>query len=117
MNNCGRFFCHFPFFSGVKVMFIQVSETSIRLVLLVLVALAVGCSGGSSVESFHPQRDAALDALTSALTAWQNGETMDDLSENTDPEVKVAEPKWNAGSKLKSFEIVQALPGDMPRKF
>jgi hypothetical protein len=99
-------------------MFKQIPEKSIHcLVLLVVAALTAGCSSGSSVESFHPQRDAALDALTSALTAWQNGETMDDLSENTDPEVKVAEPKWNAGSKLKSFEIVQALPGDMPRKF
>jgi len=87
-----------------------------RLALAALALLLAGC-GRSTVESFHPKADAALEALTTALTAWQNGESKEDLSENTDPTVNVAEPKWETGSKLKSFEIVEALPGDIPRKF
>jgi len=76
-----------------------------------------GCSGGSSVESFHPRGDVAREALSAALTAWQNGQTKEELRESTDPAVDVAEPVWVAGSKLKSFEIVEELPGDIPRKF
>jgi hypothetical protein len=88
-----------------------------RLACAAMVVVASGCSRGPSVESYHPEQDTALEALTSALTAWQNGQTPDELKENTDPEVQIAEPVWDAGSKLKNFEIVEALPGDTPRKF
>jgi hypothetical protein len=99
-------------------MFNAVSTVNIRgFVCATMLALAAGCGRGSSAESFHPAEDAAEEALTSALTFWQNGQTKEELSENTDPEVQVAEPKWDAGSKLKHFEILEALPGAMPRKF
>ena len=88
-----------------------------RFALLASALLLAGCSGGSSPESFHPKGDAAREALSAALTAWQNGETKDELRESTDPAVEVAEPAWVDGTKLKSFEIVEDLTDDMPRKF
>jgi hypothetical protein len=85
--------------------------------LLALSLVTVGCSGQSSVESFHPKGDVAQEALEAALTAWQNGQAKPGLIEDYDPPVQVQDDAWNAGSKLKSFEIVEALPGDSPRKF
>ena len=85
--------------------------------LLAFSLFALGCSGQSSVESFHPKGDVAQEALEAALTAWQNGQAKPGLIEDSDPPVQAQDDAWNAGSKLKSFEIVQALPGDSPRKF
>lgn len=87
------------------------------LTLLALFSILPGCGTGSSVDRFHPREDAALGALTTALTAWQNGQAMSDAIESSEPAVQMADPTWQAGSKLKSFEIVEALPGDIPRKF
>jgi hypothetical protein len=88
-----------------------------RTTLLALSLIIAGCSGQSSVESFHPKGDVAQEALEAALTAWQNGQPRPGLIEDVDPPVQVQDDAWNAGSKLKSFEIVEALPGDSPRKF
>lgn len=85
--------------------------------VLALSLFAFGCSGESSVQSFHPKTDVAQEALETALTAWQNGQAKPGLIEDSDPAVQVQDDAWNAGSKLKSFEIVEALPGDSPRKF
>ncbi len=88
-----------------------------RTALLALTLIIAGCSGQSTVESFHPKGDVAQEALEAALTAWQNGQPKPGLIEDNDPPVQVQDDAWNAGSKLKSFEIVEALPGDSPRKF
>jgi hypothetical protein len=88
-----------------------------RVALLALSLIIAGCSGQSSVESFHPKGDVAQEALEAALTAWQNGQAKPGLIEDYDPPVQVQDDAWNAGSKLQSFEIVEALPGDSPRKF
>lgn len=90
-----------------------------RLVaMLSLMAVLAGCGGGqTSVESFHPQADFAEEALTAALTAWQEGETQESLVETLDPPVQFQDDAWNAGSKLKSFEIVESSADANPRKF
>ncbi len=79
--------------------------------------LAAGCGGGASVESFHPAKDLARDALTTALEAWQGGREKPGVIEETDPEVSISDGTWASGGKLKSYEIVEDLPGDAPRKF
>jgi hypothetical protein len=88
-----------------------------RITTFILSLLIAGCSGQSSVESFHPKGDVAQEALEAALTAWQDGQLKPGLIEETDPPVQVQDDAWNAGAKLKSFEIVEALPGDSPRRF
>jgi hypothetical protein len=76
-----------------------------------------GCNKQATVESFTPKGDVAKDALTAGLTAWQNGRPKPGLIENTKPAVQIIDPAWEAGSKLKSFEIGPAAAGDSPRKF
>ena len=83
-----------------------------------LLSLFAGCSGGkSSVESFNPQEDTAREALTEALTAWQNGQSEPGEIEGTEPRVQANDSTWRSGAKLKSFEIAEELAGDNPRKF
>jgi hypothetical protein len=86
-------------------------------VLCVLLALHAGCSSQTSVQSFTPHKDMAEEALTEALTAWQNGQAEPGMIEGTDPAVQVNDSKWKSGARLKSFEITQSLPGDSPRMF
>jgi hypothetical protein len=87
------------------------------VVLLAMVSLLAGCGKGPTVESFHPQEDVAKEALTTALTAWQNGLEKPGLIETEEPAVQLVDPAWVAGAKLNSFEIVQDFPGESPRKF
>ena len=79
--------------------------------------LAAGCSNNPSVESFTPPKDAARDALTAALDAWQSGQAKPGEIEDVTPTVQMNDPRWAKGAKLKSYEIVEELPGDSPRKF
>lgn len=81
------------------------------------VLLAAGCGGGATVESFHPAKDLAREALTTALDAWQGGQEKPGVIEDTEPEVSISDGTWAGGAKLKSYEIVEELPGDAPRKF
>jgi hypothetical protein len=80
--------------------------------------LFAGCGGGTStVESFHPEDISAKDALQKALTAWQNGQAQPGTVEGAKPEIRVADGRWQQGTKLKSFEIGELLDEDGPAKF
>ena len=63
------------------------------------------------------KRSSARTALTAALTAWQSGQAKPGKIESAGQPVQVADKAWEAGAKLKEFEIVKALEGDSPRKF
>lgn len=87
------------------------------VLLLAMLSLLAGCGSGSSVESFHPPADLSREALTAALTAWQEGQAKPDPIETMDPPVQVVDSTWAAGWKLKSFEILEELPSDGPKMF
>jgi len=82
-----------------------------------LILLAAGCGEKTTVESFTPPKDTARDALTAALHAWKSGQAQPGIIENATPKVQMTDPQWADGAKLKDYEIVEALPGDSPRKF
>jgi hypothetical protein len=83
-----------------------------------LLSLLAGCSGGQpSVESFNPKGDAAHEALTTALTAWQNGQAEPGEIKDAEPAVQVSDSTWKSGAKLKSYEIAEEPGGTGPRKF
>ncbi len=69
------------------------------------------------MESFNPPSDAARDALTKVLTAWQSGQGGTGQLELTNPTIHFADPAWLAGGKLQSFEIIKAGEADSPREF
>ena len=55
--------------------------------------------------------------MTTALTAWQNGQAEPGPIEGATPAVEASDSTWKSGAKLKSFEIAEGLAGDSPRKF
>ena len=95
----------------------QIRCFGFRTLILLAAGMAAGCGGGATVESFTPKADAARDALSAALTAWQKGMPQPGTIEGSKPAIEVADTKWQSGAKLKTFEITQALPGDSPRMF
>ena len=88
-----------------------------RLVPLALFARLAGCGGQATVESFHPQENLARGALDAALTAWKNGLEKPGLVDSEEPAVQLVDPAWANGTKLTSYEIVAALPGNAPPAF
>jgi hypothetical protein len=67
-------------------------------------SLCLGCGGGQ--EQFLPSQDVSRKALETALTAWQNGQPMDQVASASNA-IQVAEPRWKAGQKLNGYEIVK----------
>ncbi len=87
------------------------------IALLALSALVSGCGEKVTVESFHPEKDLAREALDTALTAWQNGLEKPGVIDTGEPAVQLVDPAWAAGTKLKSYEVVAESPGDTPPSF
>ena len=85
--------------------------------LLVALLVLPGCGGGNTEKSYIPPAASARDALTVALKAWQDGRDKPGKIEHAVP-LQVVEPTWNAGKKLKSFEIAkEETTADGPGKF
>lgn len=71
--------------------------------LCCLVALVSGC--GKSVVPDEPVDPAkAKEVLTAALDAWKGGEAYGALASRSPP-VVFAEPLWEGGAKLVSYEL------------
>jgi hypothetical protein len=78
--------------------------------MMALVAVALflgvaGCAGGSSGAG---NEQSAREALGSALEAWKNGRTADDMRRGT-PEVVVGDSAWKLGLKLSGYEIGKGM--------
>src|SRR5262249_17874098 len=83
--------------------------------LFALYCLAcAGCSTRSNAE-FVPAVGRARDALTQALSAWQNGKPPH--IKDADPPVEALDSRWKKGAKLASFEILETEPGAGPSWF
>lgn len=65
------------------------------------VAALAGC--GSSLPE-RPDPEQAKQALRTALDAWQNGESIEDLTKRTPP-IYFNDPKATDGVQLKSYEF------------
>lgn len=68
----------------------------------------LGFIGGCADTEIRPQGDAdgARSAVTSALDAWKDGKTAEQLR-NADPAVYVSDEDWKAGRKLASYEVLR----------
>jgi hypothetical protein len=85
------------------------------LALALSAACAAGCGGGG-YDKYVPSEASARSALEKALTAWQNGQRPDQIGAES-PAVVAADSKWQAGQKLKGFEILKEEPGEGPKWF
>jgi len=64
-----------------------------------LAALPLGCGGQAPADP-----DLARATLTTALDAWRDGRTIDEVT-NGSPPITVAEPAWKSGFKLSKYEV------------
>jgi hypothetical protein len=74
-----------------------------HLAMFILVALLFlpGCGGSLGPDS---DRDVADKALRSAMEAWKNGKSQDDL-EKESPSIIMNEDDWRTGKRLIEFKI------------
>lgn len=72
-----------------------------RFLLVLFVGLLSGC-GQHVTESVNP--DQAGEALRTALTAWKDGKTPDEL-EAQQPSILMNEDAWRSGSSLLEFTM------------
>ena len=83
----------------------------------VLASLCAGCGHkGGTFDNYAPKAQAARAALAAALTAWQNGAEPGRI-EAASPAVQAVDFQWQAGQKLQSYEILEELQGDGPKRF
>jgi hypothetical protein len=78
-----------------------------RIALLALVSIApiAGCARKTDVKDYIPPQEAARQALTTALDAWKNGKTPDQIGASN-PAVLAQDIQWRDGKKLTAYEIV-----------
>lgn len=69
-----------------------------------------GCSGGAPVKLAGEPTD-AVGVLNDALKEWQAGKKVEDLKDE-DPQTIVRDQDWEAGAKLKAFEIQKEATAD-----
>jgi hypothetical protein len=80
----------------------KLAMANLSLGLLLSVAGCAGNIHGAGSEQ------AAREALGSALEAWKNGRTADDMRRGM-PEVVVGDSAWKQGLKLSSYEIGKGM--------
>ena len=71
--------------------------------------LAVGCHK-ADVKDYIPPEEAARKALTTALDAWKEGKTPDQVGA-ANPKIEVQDKQWSGGKKLSGYEIVGPTTG------
>ena len=96
--------CELKFNGKLKTWFVNVA--------MLLLCTAIGCSG-KSVASYKPSNEVARQALQTALSTWKSGAKHDPIT-SVKPNLEVFDARWQAGSKLESFEILEEVP-DKPQ--
>ncbi len=82
-----------------------------------LTPIVLAACTSRKAEDFIPKEDQSRQALTTALTAWKNGEKWEKIpaGEST---IEVLDNKWRAGQQLADFQILEADPaGEGPQWF
>jgi len=69
-----------------------------------ILVFAVGCSH-KSLSDYETPDDVVQNALSTTLTAWQNGKPPGKIEGGPRP-IQVIDSHWENGDKLKSFEIL-----------
>lgn len=88
-----------------------------RLAVIGLCVVVVGCTDSSDPKRYYPAEDRARQALESALSAWQDGQTPGTVPGTANPTVQFVDSRHTPGRRLKSFAVLGAAPGDGPKVF
>ncbi len=65
---------------------------------------AVGCGASGGVDAYKPSTKQARTALETALSAWRDGKTIDQIEAK--PSVRAVDSGWRNGDQIDSFEIL-----------
>jgi hypothetical protein len=76
---------------------------------LVFLCCEPGCSG-KSVESYKPTSESARKAIETALSTWKSGAAHGSIT-NVKPSLDVFDARWQAGTKLENYEILEEVTG------
>ena len=85
------------------------------LCLLAFTACLLGCQSNSN-DRYKPASATARKAIETVLSKWKAGVKYGTIGEATST-VIVEEPRWKAGSRLESYEIVEEVPGNEYPRF
>lgn len=83
--------------------------------VLIISSMLLGCANRGTAR-YMPAASTARSALQTALSAWQSGEKHGPLT-SSKPEINVFDARWQAGKKLESFEILEAVTGQEQPQF
>lgn len=78
--------------------------------LVLLAACCAGCDKSKGYERYIPAPGAALQALESALKAWQDGHGPGQISGH--PRIQVVDSLRRPGQNLQRFEVIGEVPGE-----
>jgi hypothetical protein len=82
--------------------------------LPILMLSITGC--GRGYEKYVPASQTAREALTTALTAWKEGQKLRRI-ETFSPPIEVLDSRWLQGQALRDFQILGEVHQDGPRCF
>ena len=77
--------------------------------VLIFVCCALGCTS-KSVESYRPSNDSARKAIETALSTWKAGTKHGSIT-SVKPSLDVFDARWQAGTKLEDFKILEEISG------
>ena len=84
---------------------------------LALTPIVVAACTSRKAGDFIPKEAQSRQALTTALTAWKNGEKWEKISAG-ESTIEALDNKWRAGQQLADFQILEADPaGEGPQWF
>lgn len=86
------------------------------IAVAMLLAAASGCFRQRSNQDYYPPSDRALRALSAVLTAWQAGNTSDELADG-ESLYRLADSRRDKGIALQSFQVIGEVPGERGRWF
>ncbi len=88
------------------------------LTVLTLISLGVGFLGcrGNATDRFIPTNATARKAIETALSTWKEGAKHGPITSVT-PNLNVFDARWQAGSRLEEFQILEEVTGKQHPQF
>ena len=80
-----------------------------RFFIYALAFCLIGCQS-KSVENYKPASETSRKAIENALNHWKAGNSHGPITGLTPP-INVFDARWQTGSKLESFEILDEVKG------
>ena len=85
------------------------SQRRVLLICLTLGICGLACKG-NTVDRYKPTNTSAKQAVETALSTWRDGAKHGTITTVT-PNLNVFDARWQAGSRLEEFQILEEIKG------